>query len=310
MKLEKLKAEFLTYLELERGLSNNTVCAYRKDLEKFAAFLEKKKTAIESNLSRNDIVGFIYELKDSKLKSSSIARNIVTIRVFLRYLVSQRYLKKDPTEFLESPRLWKHLPDVLSVKEVESFLEVIRKDKKREQAKKNRPANEAKHLRDLACFELMYASGIRVSELVNLKIMDLDLRLGILRCLGKGEKERIIPIGRLAQTALEIYISQGRPKLLKGKSSKHIFLSKNGSKISRQMIWKLIQHYAQLAKISKQISPHTLRHSFATHLLERGADLRIIQELLGHSNISTTQIYTHLNKDRLKSIHQKFHPRP
>jgi len=297
MKLERYITEFLDYLSLERGLSSNTISSYRRDLEKFDNFIDQKKITDVLNPSRDDFLGFIYHLKDSQLKSSSIARNIVALKVFYRYLVSQRYLKTDPTELLESPKLWKYLPDVLSIAEVEKFLKTIRGPK-------------IKQIRDKACFELMYATGMRVSELVELKLIDLDFKLGILRCYGKGQKERIIPMGRLAKEALVKYIDEARELLLKGRVSKHLFLSKHGKKISRQMIWKIIQKYAVLAGIHKHISPHTLRHSFATHLLEKGADLRIVQELLGHSNISTTQIYTHLNKDRLKSIHQKFHPRP
>jgi integrase/recombinase XerD len=297
MKLEKFIDEFLDYLSLERGLAVNTIEAYRKDLNKFALFAEEKNIAEPLRPERDDFVGFIYALKESSLKSNSIARNIVALKVFYRYLVSQRYIPTDPTELLESPHLWKYLPDILSVAEIDSFLKVIR-------------GSKVKDMRDRACFELMYATGMRVSELANLTLSDIDINLGVIRCLGKGQKERIIPMGRLARSALSAYLQEARPKLLKEKDSKHIFLSKQGSRISRQMIWKLMRHYALLAGIKKEVSPHTLRHSFATHLLERGADLRIVQELLGHSNISTTQIYTHVNKDRLKSIHRKFHPRP
>ncbi|MFH1459179.1 MAG: site-specific tyrosine recombinase XerD [Candidatus Omnitrophota bacterium] len=297
MKLAKLIDEFLNYLSLERGLSPNTISAYQRDLNKFGVFLIKKRLADELNPSRDDFISYIYELKEQNLKSSSIARNIVALKMFYRYLVSQQYVKMDPTELLDSPKLWKYLPDVLSIAEVDNFLKVIR-------------GKKIKDIRDHACFELMYATGMRVSELVELKMSDVDLKLGIIRCFGKGQKERIVPMGRLAQTALVDYMEGAREQYLKGKLSKHVFLSKHGKKLSRQMIWKLIRNYALLANIKKHISPHTLRHSFATHLLEKGADLRIVQELLGHSNISTTQIYTHLNKDRLKSIHQKFHPRP
>lgn len=297
MKPERLIEEFLDYLSLERGLSPNTVIAYRRDLRKFFDFLDKKKHIDILNPQRDNFLGYIYELKDGQLKSSSIARNIVTLKVFYRYLVRQQYIKNDPSELLESPKLWKYLPEVLSIAEVDRVLKVIRQDK-------------PKQIRDRACFELMYATGMRVSELVNLKISDVDLKLGVLRCFGKGQKERIIPMGRLAQAAVVKYIQQSRNKYIKGNDSKYLFLSKNGTKLTRQMIWKLIQRYARSANIRRHISPHTLRHSFATHLLQKGADLRIVQELLGHSNISTTQIYTHLNKDRLKSIHQRFHPRP
>ncbi len=297
MKLEHYIDEFLDYLSLERGLSKNTISSYRRDLNKFAAFALVNDMANVMNPNRDDFLNYIYSLKEAQLKSSSIARNIVALKVFYRYLVSQRYVLQDPTELLESPKLWKYLPGVLSIVEVENFLNVIRGPK-------------IKHLRDKACFEILYATGMRVSEVVNLKLRDVDMGLGIIRCIGKGQKERIVPLGRLAKEALIKYLEQGRPLLLKNKETNHIFLSKNGTGISRQMIWKQIQQYALLADIKKHISPHTLRHSFATHLLEKGADLRIVQELLGHSNIATTQLYTHLNKDRLKSIHHKFHPRP
>ncbi|MCG2703374.1 MAG: site-specific tyrosine recombinase XerD, partial [Candidatus Omnitrophica bacterium] len=243
------------------------------------------------------VLTYICRLKDNGLKATSISRNIVTLKVFYRYLVSQQYIKQDPMELMESPKLWKYLPEFLSIDEVESFLKVIR-------------GKKVKRVRDRACFELMYATGMRVSELVNLKVRDIDLKLGVLKCMGKGQKERIIPIGRLAQEAVSEYINTARSCFVKQTDPKYLFLSKNGERISRQMIWKLIRHYALLAGITKHISPHTLRHSFATHLLEKGADLRVVQELLGHSNISTTQIYTHVNKERLKSIHEKFHPRP
>ncbi|MFH1062639.1 MAG: site-specific tyrosine recombinase XerD [Candidatus Omnitrophota bacterium] len=297
MKLENYIDEFLDYLSLERGLSKNTISSYRRDLNKFAAFALVNDVANVMIPSRDDFLNYIYSLKDANLKSSSIARNIVALKVFYRYLVSQRYIMQDPTELLESPKLWKYLPEVLSIAEVENFLQVIRGAK-------------VKHLRDKACFEILYATGMRVSEVVNLQLSDIDMSLGILRCIGKGQKERIVPIGSLARQALTEHLEQGRPRLVKKQDSNHIFLSKNGTGISRQMIWKQIQQYALLANINKHISPHTLRHSFATHLLEKGADLRIVQELLGHSNIATTQLYTHLNKDRLKSIHHKFHPRP
>jgi integrase/recombinase XerD len=311
MKLEKFIDEFLAYLSLERGLSKNTISSYQRDLNKFAAYALVNDVSQVMSPSRDDFLNFIYSLKEANLQPSSIARNIVALKVFYRYLVSQRYIKNDPTELLESPKLWKYLPDVLSIAEVDNFLKVVRGPK-------------VKHLRDKACFELLYATGMRVSELIKLKLSDVDMRLGIIRCIGKGEKERIVPMGNIAKNALDDYLRKARPKLPKNETSKFIFLSEKPNKgpgrhnekkedqegISRQMIWKQIRQYAVLAGIKKHISPHTLRHSFATHLLEKGADLRIVQELLGHSNISTTQIYTHLNKDRLKSIHHKFHPRP
>ncbi len=297
MKLERYIDEFIDYLSLERGLSVNTISSYRRDLNKFSQYSEDNQITDLLNPTRVNFVDFICDLKEKKLKSSSISRNIVVLKVFYRYLVSQKYVKKDPAELLESPRLWRYLPDVLSIGEVESLLAVIR-------------GPEKKDLRDLAIFELLYATGMRVSELVDLNLKDIDLKLGVIRCFGKGEKERIIPMGGYAQSAIVEYLEKARGKLLKNKVSNHLFVSKFGMKLNRRRIWKLIKQYAILANISKRISPHTLRHSFATHLLEKGADLRIVQELLGHSNIATTQIYTHMNKDRLKSIHKKFHPLP
>lgn len=297
MKLDRYIDEFIDYLSLERGLSPNTIASYRLDLNKFLEFIEDNQPEDLLNPTLAYFRDFIQYLKKKDLKLSSIARNIVVVKVFYRYLVSQKYAKKDPSELLESPRLWRYLPDILSIQEVESLLSVIR-------------GKKVKQLRDRACFELLYATGMRVSELVDLKLKDIDLKLGVLRCFGKGQKERIIPMGGYASSAIVDYLENGRAKLLKNKQSNHLFISKFGLKLNRRRIWKLIKEYAVLANISKRISPHTLRHSFATHLLEKGADLRIVQELLGHSNISTTQIYTHVNKDKLKSIHKKFHPLP
>ncbi|MBU4305796.1 MAG: site-specific tyrosine recombinase XerD [Candidatus Omnitrophica bacterium] len=295
--MQKLVDEFLDYLTLERGLSPNTTAAYRRDLKKFFLFYGDKSREQSLSPARDDVLSYIYRLKDNGLKATSISRNIVTLKVFYRYLVSRQYIQQDPMELLESPKLWKYLPEFLSIDEVERLLKVIR-------------GKKVKHVRDRACFELMYATGMRVSELVNLKVGDIDLKLSILKCMGKGQKERIIPIGRLAKEAVSEYINTARGRFIRQTDPQYLFLSKNGARISRQMIWKLIRHYTLLAGITKHISPHTLRHSFATHLLEKGADLRVVQELLGHSNISTTQIYTHVNKERLKSIHEKFHPRP
>ncbi len=295
--MESLAEEFLDYLTLERSLSPNTISAYRKDLSKFLGFLREKRKPDARAMVHEDLVEFIYMLKEQSLKASSVARNIVAIKVFYRYLVSQKHLNQDPTELLDSPRLGRYLPGVLSVEEVDRLLRTIN-------------ANGQAKVRDLACFELMYACGLRVSELVNLRLVDIDFQLGVIRCMGKGGKERIIPMGRTAGEVLERYLREARPGLLKGRESVYLFLGRGGTRLSRQMIWKLIRAYCREAGITKSVSPHTLRHSFATHLLERGADLRIVQELLGHSNISTTQIYTHLDQDRLKSVHRKFHPRP
>jgi len=295
--MEELIKEFMDYLYIERGLSKNTLESYNRDLNKYAGYLKKKCIVNLERVKRPDIQDFMMGLKGNKLNASSIARNLVAIKVFHRYLTSQRLLKEDVTSVIETPKLWKTLPDVLDLKEVEAILDS--------------PNTRLKQgLRDKAAIELMYATGMRVSELVNLKLTDLHMEMGFVRCMGKGQKERIIPVGSKAKEALQKYIEKARPKFLKQKESKSLFLTRLGKLMSRQTFWMVIKHYVKDARIKKRVTPHTLRHSFATHLLQNGADLRIVQELLGHTNISTTQIYTHINKERLKQIHQKFHPRP
>lgn len=295
--MEEFIKEFMDYLSVERGLSKNTLESYGRDLNKYAKYLKKKGINDLERVRRPDIQDFMMGLKDDKLNASSIARNLVAIKIFHRYLTSQRLLKEDVTSVIETPKLWKTLPDVLDLKEVEAILE-------------NPNTRLKQGLRDKAALELMYATGMRVSELVNLKLTDLHMEMGFVRCLGKGQKERVIPVGSKAKEALQKYIEKARPKFLKQKESKSLFLTRLGRPMSRQTFWMVIKHYVRAARIKKRVTPHTLRHSFATHLLQNGADLRIVQELLGHANISTTQIYTHINKERLKQIHQKFHPRP
>lgn len=298
MAMKDLVEEFLDYLTVERGLSENTISAYRSDLYKYVKYLEEnKKRNHVDEVDRSDIRDYMMVLKDKGLSANSVSRNLVAIKVFHRFLVRERYAKDDVTSVLDSPKLWKHLPQTLSLAEVEAIL-------------KEPNLRKWMEIRDKAALELMYATGVRVSELANLKIGNLNLDIGFIRCVGKGNKERIVPIGRQAQYALQRYVNKVRPKLLKAGTERTLFLSRLGRRISRQSFWKMIKKYARLAGIKKEITPHTLRHSFATHLLERGADLRVIQEMLGHADISTTQIYTHINKERLKSIHHKYHPRP
>ncbi len=289
--------EFLDYLSIERGLSKNTLESYGRDLKKYAAYFKKQGIENPDGIKRQDIQNFLMTLKDGKLNASSIARNLVAVKVFHRYLITQRYVKEDVTSVLETPKLWKTLPDVLDLKEVEAILEKPNTLKKQ-------------GLRDKAALELMYATGMRVSELVNLKVNDIHMDVGFVRCIGKGQKERIIPFGRKAKEALQKYLAKARAKFLKKGDSGALFLTRLGKPMSRQSFWMVIKRYVREARIKKRVTPHTFRHSFATHLLQRGADLRVVQELLGHTNISTTQIYTHIDKERLKQIHQKFHPRP
>lgn len=278
-------------------MAANTLSAYRQDLEIFMDFLSDKKISSLSGTSKNDIIDFMLAQKDKSIAANSISRRLTALRMFYRFLIRERILTGDPTNLIDSPKLWKRVPDTLSLNEVESLL--------------NQPnAKNTQGMRDKAIFEVLYATGMRVSESVNLKISNINFDIGFVRCIGKGNKERIVPVGRKALDCLKKYMETSRRKLLNNKESEFLFLNRSGKRISRQSLWKLINKYAVLAGIKKNIKPHTLRHSFATHLLERGADLRAVQEMLGHSNISTTQIYTHINKDRLKSIHKTFHPRP
>ncbi|UCD55481.1 MAG: site-specific tyrosine recombinase XerD [Candidatus Omnitrophota bacterium] len=293
----ELMNQFLDYLSIERGLSRNTINAYRQDLKKFMEYVGSRDIEKIKKITKQDISRYLLDfLRDKELSSSSIARNLVAVKMFFRFLISERIIKQDPAGIIESPRLLQSLPDVLSIDEVTTMLE----------------APDTKSLlghRDKAALELMYATGVRVSEIVELMLQNFNMDMGFIRCVGKGGKERIIPVGKKAKLALSRYLEKSRPKLSRRSQDRHLFLSRLGRKISRQSFWKMLKKYARLAHIKKRITPHTLRHSFATHLLEKGADLRSIQEMLGHADISTTQIYTHVNKTRLKGIHKKYHPR-
>lgn len=296
--MQELVDSFLSYLSVERSLSKNTIVSYRRDLEKYIRYLKDSNINSLSQTARKNISDFMFGLKDAGLSAVSIARNLAAIKVLYRFLVRERILTTDPSSLLDSPKLWKKIPDVLSGPEVEALLEAP-------------DLKTARGLRDKAILELMYATGLRVSEAVNLKIQDVHFDAGFLRCIGKGSKERIVPLGKESIQAVKKYLEEARPKLARpGREDAFLFLSRLGKKISRQSFWKLVKHYAKRARIKKDIRPHTLRHSFATHLLERGADLRSVQEMLGHADISTTQIYTHIDKNRLKMIHKNFHPRP
>ena len=294
--MKKLLDEFLDYLSVERGLSKNTVSSYRTDLIHFVAHLETKGITVVEKIKRQDITNYLLSLKDKGISSNSISRALVAIKMFYRFLVQEHFIKDDVAGILESPKLIRPLPNVLNIIEVDKLISAP-------------DVRDWMGIRDKAALELMYASGMRVSEMVELTKEGLNLDVGFIKCRGKGDKERIVPIGRNAKDALNRYIEKVRPRLVKGKDDPHLFISRLGKKISRQSFWKIIKRYAKKARIKKEITPHTLRHSFATHLLERGADLRVVQELLGHSDIATTQVYTHINKERLKSIHRQFHPR-
>ncbi|MFC1576443.1 site-specific tyrosine recombinase XerD [Candidatus Omnitrophota bacterium] len=288
--------QFLDYLTIERGLSPNTIESYRRDLAKFTEYLNARKIGKVKDVTRHNISKYLYFLKDKGLSSSSISRNLVAIKVFFKFLVAERVVKTNAAGTMESPRLVRTLPEVMSYDEVTRVLEAPSK-------------KGLVETRDKAALELMYATGMRVSEVADLAVEGVNLDVGFIRCKGKGGKERIVPVGRTAKAAIERYLAKARPKLCGKSGDRHLFLSRLGKKISRQSLWKMLKKYVLIAGIKRDITPHTMRHSFATHLLEKGADLRSVQEMLGHADISTTQLYTHINKARLKGIHKKFHPR-
>jgi integrase/recombinase XerD len=295
--MQELIESFLNYLFVERGLAKNTLNSYRQDLNFYKQYLSKNNISGFSQTSKANIVNFMSNQKDKGISSNSIARRLTAIKSFYRFLVRERIIKNDPTSLMETPRLWKKIPDTLSISEVETLI-----------AQPN--TREKIGIRDRAILDIMYATGMRASEVINLRLDNINLDMGFVRCRGKGNKERIIPFGKQARIAVNRYLERSRANLAKKKNSDYLFLNRFGTRMSRQSLWKIIKKYAKAARIKKAIRPHILRHSFATHLLEGGADLRSLQEMLGHSDISTTQVYTHINKERLKTIHKMFHPRP
>ena len=296
--MKELVEEFLNYLSVERGLAKNTTDAYRMDLAKFTNFLNHHGIGSLDKVKKADITDYLMGQKDKNLTSTTLSRNLVALKMLFRYLAREKFIKEDVASVIEPPKVWKKLPDALSLQEVEALLAAP-------------DLHERQGIRDKAFLELMYATGMRVSEAADLRLVDLNMDVGFLKCMGKGRKERIIPVGRKARDAVKKYLEKARPLLAKKNPQEPVlFLNRFGKRISRQSLWNIIKVYALKARIKKRLTPHTLRHSFATHILERGADLRVVQELLGHANISTTQIYTHISKDRLKAIHQKYHPRP
>ncbi len=289
--------EFLGFLTVERGLSPNTIAAYRSDLARFTGFLSRRGKERFQAVGREDVTLFLLEEKARGLVPRSLSRRLAALRMFFRFLFREGYIREDVTEVLESPHLWETLPQVLSVEEVSRVLA-------------QRFSRDRYGLRDRAILELLYASGLRVSELASLRIVDLSLDSGFLRCLGKGSKERIVPVGTKAAAALAAYLEKARPRFLTAQEdSGRVFLGRGGRGLGRIRIWEIVKRAVAAAGIGREVSPHTLRHSFATHLLGRGADLRAIQEMLGHSSISTTQVYAHVDRERLKEVHRRFHPR-
>ncbi len=288
-----LIGKYLNYLAVEKGLAKNTLGSYRIDLRRYAAFTGAKAA---DDIRRDDIVSFLSHLSSQGIAAPSVARCLSALRGFHKFLLIDGLAESDPTADLESPRGWKRLPKSLSSRDVEALLDQPK-------------TGSVLGMRDRAMLELLYATGLRVSELVGLRIRDLNLERGYLVVIGKGSKERLVPMGEAAMEAVHDYLERARPLLLKGRESEHLFISSKRKVITRQMFWERIKQYSRQAGIEQNISPHTLRHSFATHLLDNGADLRAVQAMLGHSDISTTQIYTHVSRERLRNIHEKYHPR-
>lgn len=286
---------FLNALRVEKGLSDNTLQAYRRDIEKFAAFARQRKLSTK-HVQRGDIVDFLGTLYRKGLDSRSVARHLVTIRNFFRFALIEGYVDDDPAATIESPKFRQSLPEFLSLQEVDRLL-------------RQPDTTAVLGIRDRAMIEVMYSCGLRVSELCGLQVSDLQQEEGCLRCVGKGNKERLVPVGRQALEAVQRYLREARPKLLRERSSPDLFLGQTGHGISRIAFWKLLRVYGRKAGLRKELTPHMLRHSFATHLLDRGADLRSVQMMLGHSDISTTQIYTHVVEERLKQVYKAHHPR-
>jgi integrase/recombinase XerD len=291
-------SSFLTHVQVEKGLAVNTLSAYRRDLAKFEDFAKKRKLAL-SAVKRDDLVDFLASLYRQKLESKTVARHLVTLRNFFRQAQVEELITEDPTAHLESPKIRRSLPGYLRLDEVEKLLEL---------PDQTTPLG----LRDRAMLEVLYSTGLRVSELTSLRVMDLDTKVGCVRCIGKGDKERIVPVGRKALAIVEKYLRHGRIALIgttRGTAGAFLFVNRRGRRISRVGVWKIFSSYGRKAGLRVPLTPHMLRHSFATHLLERGADLRSVQLMLGHSDISTTQIYTHVVEERLKQIYKAHHPR-
>jgi len=296
MQSEDILEDFLNYLLIDRMLSENTIKSYAFDMASFFTFLKDEKCGI-TEVKKSDLQLYLAHLYDLGFATTTVARHLSTIRAFYDYLLIEGQIKASPCQLIESPKLPKNLPTVLTLGEVTQLLDSLTGDLPND-------------IRNKAMIELLYASGMRVSELLDLNLSDLYLEMGFVRCMGKGGKERIVPIGGMATEALEIYLQRSRQVLLKAnKQREALFLNRLGSRMSRQGFWKILKQQAKLAGIKKEISPHKLRHSFATHLIENGADLRIVQELLGHADIATTQIYTHMSKSHLQKVIEEAHPR-
>ena len=294
--MDDLTQQYLDYLIIEKGLSKNSLVSYSADLAQYLTFLEKNKISDLDDVDTAVVLAWMVHLSRKGLSGKSRARHLISVRGLYRYLISEQKVSTNPVKNIDIPKTGLSLPKIMTVKEVEALLTVPDTRKPRE-------------MRNSAMMEIMYGAGLRVSELIRLQLQDVNSSAGFVRVFGKGSKERIVPFGSKARAATMEWLEQGRPFLMKNLSSPYLFVARAGKPMTRQSFWKIIKKYAGMANLSYNITPHTLRHSFATHLLEGGADLRSVQTMLGHSDISTTQIYTHISKDYLAQMHQKFHPR-
>lgn len=291
-----LLERFTDFLTLEKGSSPRTREAYLRDVARFVAFVLLRQTVAPGDVTSRVLRDFVYHLKDLGLSPASIRRNVSAVRSYFRFLLGDGVVAQDPSERLDTPQRWRRLPEVLTVAEIQKLLDAPTMD-------------DPLYFRDRAMLELAYGAGLRVSEWIGIGVKDVMLDGGLVRVFGKGSKERLVPIGRSAITALAIYVRELRPKLERGAGKGVLFLNARGERLSRMGAWKILRKYVKRAGIKKRVYPHTLRHSFATHLLERGADLRAVQEMLGHADISTTQIYTHVDREYLRQVHRRYHPR-
>ncbi len=293
--MEALVEKYVNFLEMDKRLSLNTLQSYKRDIEQYMNYLQEINLQNISNTNKTTVITYLMYLQKKGRATSTISRNLASIRSFYQYMVKNKMIESDPTIELESPKVEKKLPQILSTEEVELLLEQPQ-------------CVDLKGFRDKAMLELLYATGIRVSELIQLNVPDLNMDMAYLKC-NKGSRERMIPVGSIAINAMKEYLIKSRPLLIQKKDEKSLFVNINGARLTRQGFWKIVKQYKNQAKISKDITPHTLRHSFAAHLLENGADLRSIQEMLGHSDISSTQIYAQIARNKIKEIYKKTHPR-
>lgn len=287
---------FQDYLSFERGLSPRTLQAYGRDTARLEAFLHSRRVRSPDRATAADLREFSYHLRDQGLAPSSIRRTLSAVRTYFRFLLAEGLIEADPSEQLESPRTWRRLPDVLSREEAERLLEAP-------------DPSHRLYWRDRAMLEVAYASGVRVSELTGLKVRDVDLEEGFASVYGKGSKERLVPVGGAAVRAVATYLRELRPRLERGRGEGVLFLNARGAPLTRMGVWKILRKHVESAGIARRVTPHTLRHTFATHLLEGGADLAAVQEMLGHADIATTQIYTHVDREYLRDVHRRYHPR-